>query len=104
MNRCTKNKLKRLRELGVKTNGTIESMIRLITNKGFGLPGEHIEEFKEFVEVFPEGGEPYEQLQDVPRHYYGFQLQRDTCYVRIALTYADALADELILLKQLQLI
>ena len=103
-NKCNKNYLPKFKELGIVSDGTINAMEHAITAKGFGLPSKHIDEnATEWVALLDEKNEPFEELQIVPRHYYGFTLRHGVTYTRLTLTYADALAEELILLKRLKL-
>jgi len=74
---CLEWRRKELRALGVETTGYDRDMERILTENGFGLP----------------------TLQDDGT--YGFRCGN---YTRIALTYVDSLADELILLKTLKMI
>jgi len=75
--RCSEDRLERLKKLGFKTNGYIKELEEIIFINGFGLPG-------------------YEN------DYFGFTINYK--YMRFCLTYTDALAEELILLKELKLI
>ena len=76
-NRCSEDKLTHLKHLGVNINGTVEEMEQIIINNGFGLPSVDGENF-------------------------GFTLNYK--YIRICIHYVDALAEELVLLKTLNLI
>lgn len=102
--KCSPNRLIKLKKLGIDTDGSYDSMEKIIINKGFGLPGEHIEEITEWVTLLNKKGEPYDEFQSIPTYYYGFNLTHVKTYTLLTFTYADALAEELILLKILKLI
>ena len=74
---CEDWRLKRLRKEGFHTNGYERSMERILTEKGFGLPDESNEGF-------------------------GFTVNRK--YTRVYLNYADALAEEILFLRKLDMI
>ena len=74
---CEDWRLKRLRQEGFHTNGYERSMERILTEKGFGLPDESDEGF-------------------------GFTVNRK--YTRVYLNYADALAEEILFLRKLDMI
>ena len=73
---CTNNRLKLLRKSGFKTNGDEHHLESILQDKGFGLPvkdGEH------------------------------FSFTVDYKWMRMYLNYADALAEEILLLRELKL-
>lgn len=76
---CTDKLLKRLRKEGFDTNGYDRSMEKILTDKRFGLP---------ILE--PEG------------EYFGFTINHK--YQRYYLNRADALAEEILLLRKLGMI
>ena len=78
---CTDKLLKELRALDFKTDGYIRSLEEILKSKGFGLP----------VELIDEDGEQY------------FHFMVNYKWIRYYLNYADALANEIILLKELNL-
>jgi len=102
--KCSPDRYLKLKGLGIDIDGSCGSMEKIITKKGFGLPCEEIIEGNEWVTLLDSDNEPYDELQSIPRYYYGFQLSHDKTYTRLTFTYADALASELILLKALNLI
>lgn len=75
---CRKDLYDKLWSLGIKTSGSDTDMERIITKAGFGLP----------------------TIYDA--NYFGFLLYGK--YIRLCFNYADCLAEELILLKQLKII
>lgn len=81
--RCTKERLLKLKEYDIKTTGYDRDMERIILSYGYGLPSLVNDE------------------ESVVQEQYGFRLKE---YVRITLNYSDALAEELILLKELNLL
>ena len=94
---CSPGRMERMKELGIKTSGMDKDMERLIKNAGYGLPSKNVKHIPEL----PEGSnEPV----PTPRENYGFIFRNHQAYTRITLTYVDALAEELILLKELELI
>jgi len=74
---CRKELHIKLKDLGVKTSGSDTHMESIIKKAGFGLPSVHGEQF-------------------------GFILYGK--WVRLCFNYADCLAEELILLKKLDLL
>ena len=74
---CTDRLLKLLRKEGFKTSGSMYTLERILTSKGFGLPVKYNEHF-----VFTVKGK----------------------YTRMYLNYVDALANEILLLRELKLI
>jgi len=75
---CRKDLHNKLRQLRVKTSGSDTNLESIITKAGFGLPKQY------------------------DKDYYGFVLQGK--WVRLCFNYADCLAEELILLKKLNLL
>jgi len=74
---CLPHRLAKLIEYGYKTNGSDVELQTIITSAGFGLPG------------FENG-------------YFAFMINYH--YIRVLLTYVDALAEEIILLHELNMI
>lgn len=74
---CSPHRLSKLIEYGFKTNGADVELQTIITSAGFGLPG------------FENG-------------YFAFMVNYH--YIRFLLTYVDALAEEIILLYELNMI
>lgn len=74
---CRKELHDKLKDLGVKTSGSDTHLESIITKAGYKLPSAHGEHF-------------------------GFVLYGK--WVRLCFNYADCLAEELILLKQLNLL
>jgi len=79
---CTDERLNKLKKYNIETTGYDRDMERIIKNYGYGLPTKASKE------------------TDVDEC-YGFKLKQ---YVRITLNYADCLAEELLLLKELNLL
>jgi len=74
---CTDDLLKRLRKAGFKTHGYSHHLEKILIDKEFGLPSEDEE-------------------------CWGFTVEHK--YVRLYLNYADALANEILLLNELKMI
>lgn len=74
---CTDNRLKLLRKAGFNTNGYEHSLKSILQDKGFGLPVKYGEHF-----VFTVNNK----------------------YTRMYLNYADALSEEILLLRELKLL
>ena len=74
---CSPHRLSKLIRYGYKTNGSDVELQNIITSAGFGLPG------------FEKG-------------YFAFMVNYQ--YIRVLLTYVDALAEEIILLHELNMI
>lgn len=75
---CTDKLLKKVRALGFDTDGYVRSLEQILKEKDFGLP------------ILAE---------DI-----GFNFMINYKYIRYYLNYADALAEEIILLNKLELI
>jgi hypothetical protein len=74
---CTDDRLKQLREAGFETLGYEKGLEDILTEKGFGLP-----------------------VKD--EEYYTFMVNHK--YMRFYFNYADCLAEEILLLRKLNLI
>lgn len=74
---CTPERLEHLNKAGVKTNGSISELEEIIVKNGFKLPGEVKDGF-------------------------GFILNKK--FTRIYINYVDAMAEEIILLIEFEMI
>ena len=72
---CDDNRHKKLRKAGFDTDGYVNSLEEILTLKDFGLPSVDI------------------------KGNWGFSINYK--YVRVAFNYADCLADEILLLREL---
>jgi len=75
---CTDDRLKKLRKLGFNTNGYERSLEAILKDQDFGLPSGNDED--------------------------GFGFMVNYKYIRIYLTYADALAEEILFLYKLNIL
>lgn len=78
---CTDKLLKKVRALGFDTDGYVRSMEEILKSNGFGLPKEYFEDDSQY-----------------------FHFMINYKWIRFYLNYADALAEEIILLKELNLL
>ncbi len=74
---CRKELQSEMKQLGIKTSGSDTNMEKILKRHGFGLPSQEGE-------------------------YFGFILNKK--YIYCCFNYSDALANELILLKKLNMI
>jgi hypothetical protein len=80
-NICTPERLIRLKKAGFDTDGQINSLESILSEKGFNLPTETTDDYE--------------------RTYFGFRHDK---YLKMFLNYADATAEEILFLREMKMI
>jgi hypothetical protein len=95
---CTPELLKKLKDSGVKTTGHFLNMERLLTKRDFGLPVRTTE----YIKSFDINDDGEEIITSEPVDYYVFSVEHK--YQYMFFNYSDALAEEILLLVELNLL